>query len=152
MNESLVVRRETQIAAPPATVFAFLTDPDKILRWMGTEAATEPHPGGLYLIRGVGGTHNRTARGAFREVVPVHRLAYTFGWDGDDIVPPGSGLIEIDLIDRDGGTLVRMTHSGLPNAEQCAGHARGWAHYFDRLATAASGGNPGNDLGPQRPA
>src|SRR3979411_392600 len=49
MNEPLVVRREVQIAAPPATVFAFLTDPQKILRWMGTEATTEPHPGGLYL-------------------------------------------------------------------------------------------------------
>src|ERR1700750_3405401 len=129
MQESLVVRRETHIPAPPAAVFAFLTDPDKILRWMGTEAATEPQPGGLYLVKGVGSTHNRTARGAFREVVPVHRLAYTFGWDGDDTVPPGSGLIEIDLIDRDGGTLVRMAHSGLPNAEQCAAHARGWAHY-----------------------
>ena len=35
MDESLVVRRETQIAAPPATVFAFLTDPQKILSWMG---------------------------------------------------------------------------------------------------------------------
>ena len=150
MDESLVVRRETQIAAPPATVFAFLTDPDRILRWMGTEAVTEPHPGGLYLLKGVGGTHNRTARGAFREVVPVHRLAYTFGWEGDETVPPASSLIEIDLIDRDGGTLVRMTHSGLPNAEQCAGHARGWAHYFDRLAIAASGGDPGKDLGPQR--
>jgi uncharacterized protein YndB with AHSA1/START domain len=150
MDESLVVRRETQIAAPPATVFAFLTDPDKILRWMGTEATTETHPGGLYLVNGIGGTHNRTARGAFREVVPVHRLAYTFGWDGDEAVPPGSSLIEIDLIDRDGGTLVRMTHSGLPSAEQCAGHARGWAHYFDRLAIAASGSDPGKDLGPQR--
>jgi uncharacterized protein YndB with AHSA1/START domain len=150
MDESLVVRRETQIAAPPATVFAFLTDPDKILRWMGTEAATEPHPGGLYLLKGVGGSHNRNARGAFREVVPVHRLAYTFGWDGDEIVPPGSSLIEIDLIDRDGGTLVRMTHSGLPNAEQCEGHARGWAHYFERLAIAAPGGDPGKDLGPHR--
>ena len=31
MNESLVVRRETHIAAPCATVFAFLTDPDKIV-------------------------------------------------------------------------------------------------------------------------
>jgi uncharacterized protein YndB with AHSA1/START domain len=35
MNEALLVRREVQIAAPPATVFAFLTDPDKILSWMG---------------------------------------------------------------------------------------------------------------------
>ena len=63
MDESLVVRRETQIAAPPATVFAFLTDPEKIMRWMGTEATTEAHPGGLYLLKGVGG-RARAARSA----------------------------------------------------------------------------------------
>jgi hypothetical protein len=37
-------------------------------------------------------------------------------------VPPGSSLIEIDLIDQKGGTLVRLTHSGLPDAEECASH------------------------------
>jgi uncharacterized protein YndB with AHSA1/START domain len=142
MAESLVVRRETQIAAPPATVFAFLTDPEKILGWMGSEATTELHPGGLYLLKGVG---ERVARGAFREVVPVHRLAYSFGWEGSEEVPPGSSLVEIDLIDRDGGTLLRMTHSGLPNAEQCARHAEGWAHYVGRLTLAAAGGDPGPD-------
>ena len=42
MQEALVVRRESHIPAPPAAVFAFLTDPDKILRWMGTEAQIEP--------------------------------------------------------------------------------------------------------------
>ena len=51
MPEPLVVRRETHIAAPPATVFAFLTDLEKILSWMGTEVTTELHPGGLYLIK-----------------------------------------------------------------------------------------------------
>jgi len=145
MDESLVVGRETQIAAPPATVFAFLTDPQKILSWMGAEAETEAHPGGLYLVKGIGG---RVARGAFREVVPVHRLAYSFGWDGDEEVPPGSSLIEIDLIDRDGGTLLRMTHSGLPTAAKCAGHDIGWAHYLGRLAMAAAGRDPGIDRGP----
>jgi uncharacterized protein YndB with AHSA1/START domain len=147
MNESLVVRSETHIAAPCATVFAFLTDPDKIVRWMGAEATTEAHPGGLYLVKGIGA---RAARGAFREVVPVHRLAYSFGWEGLDAVPPGSSLIEIDLIDEDGGTLVRMTHTGLRDAEQCASHARGWSHYFGRLAVAAAGGDPGPDPGPTR--
>ena len=39
MQEALVVRRETHIPAPPAAFFALLTDPEKILRWMGTEAA-----------------------------------------------------------------------------------------------------------------
>jgi len=147
MPEPLVVRREVQIAAPPATVFAFLTDPQKILSWMGAEVTSEAHPGGLYLVRSVG-ARARVARGAFREVVPVHRLAYSFGWEEDEEVPPGSSLVEIDLVDRDGGTLLRMTHSGLPNAAQCAGHDRGWAHYLGRLAMAAAGRNPGVDHGP----
>jgi uncharacterized protein YndB with AHSA1/START domain len=142
MQEALVVRREQHIAAPPAAVFALLTDPEKILRWMGTEAQVEPQPGGLYLVNVTGA---RNARGAFREVVPVHRLAYSFGWDGSEEVPPGSSLIEIDLIEQPDGTLLRMTQSGLPNAEQCASHSDGWTHYLGRLATAAAGGDPGPD-------
>ena len=142
MTEPLVVRREVQIAAPPATIFAFITDPDKILRWLGTDATMEPHAGGLYLVN-VGGKH--TACGQFTEVIPVHRLAYSFGWEGRDKTPPGSSLIEIDLIDQGGGTLLRMTHSGLPDAEERASHWKGWGHYLDRLAIAAAGGDPGPD-------
>jgi uncharacterized protein YndB with AHSA1/START domain len=143
MVEPLIVRREVQIAAPPATVFAFLTDPEKILRWMGTEATMEPHPGGLYLVNVTG---KDVARGKFTEVVPVHRLAYSFGWDNREDVPPGSSLIEIDLIDHEpDGTLLRMTHSGLPDAAACANHEKGWIHYFGRLAKAAAGGDPGPD-------
>ena len=151
MDESLVVRRETQVAAPPATVFAFLTDPQKILSWMGAEADTDAHPGGLYLVKDIAGRPGRTARGEFREVVPVHRLAYSFGWDDDANVPPGSSLVEIDLLERNGGTLVRMTHTGLPNAYECDGHAKGWAYYLGRLGVAAAGGNPGVDRRPGRP-
>jgi uncharacterized protein YndB with AHSA1/START domain len=142
MNVPLVVRREVQIAAPPATVFAFLTDPEKILRWMGTEATLEPHPGGLYLLNVTG---KDIARGRFTEVIPVHRLAYSFGWEGHKKTPPESSLIEIDLIDQGGGTLLRMTHSGLPDAEECANHEKGWTHYLARLAIAAAGGDPGPD-------
>lgn len=142
MTEPLVVRREVQIAAPPATVFAFLTDPEKILRWMGTEATVEPHPGGLYLVNVSG---QDVARGRFVEVIPVHRLAYSFGWDGSEKTPPGSSLIEIDLIEEGGGTLLRLTHSGLVDAEACASHEQGWTHYLGRLAVAAPGADPGPD-------
>jgi uncharacterized protein YndB with AHSA1/START domain len=147
MPEPLVVQREVQIAAPPATVFAFLTDPAKILSWMGSEVSMEAHPGGVYLVKGVAGDRARAARGEFREVVPVHRLAYSFGWEGSEEVPPGSSLVEIDLVDRDGGTLLRMTHSGLPNEAQCVRHGEGWAHYLSRLAIAATGRDPGIDRG-----
>jgi uncharacterized protein YndB with AHSA1/START domain len=148
MNESLQVRRETYVAAPPSVVFAYLTDPEKIVSWMGSEAETEPRLGGMYLLKGVGPSRRGAARGAFREVVPVHRLAYSFGWEGDAEVPPGSTLVELDLIDKDGGTLLRITHSGLPTKELCDGHARGWAHYMGRLGVAAAGGDPGADRGP----
>src|SRR5829696_5367284 len=133
---------ETHVPAPPAAVFALLTDPEKILRWMGTEAQVEPQPGGLYLVNVTGA---RTARGSFREVVPVHRLAYSFGWDDSEVVPPGSSLVEIDLIEQPDGTLLRLTHTGLPNAEQCASHAEGWAHYLGRLAEVVAGRDPGPD-------
>jgi uncharacterized protein YndB with AHSA1/START domain len=66
MPEPLLVQREIQIAAPPATVFAFLTDPEQIVSWMGAEATTEAQPGGLYLVKGA----RRTARGEFRELGP----------------------------------------------------------------------------------
>ena len=64
----------------------------------------EPQTGGLYLVNVTGA---RFARGSFlREVVPVHRLAYSFGWDGSGVVPPGSSLVEIDLIEQPDGTLL----------------------------------------------
>lgn len=146
MAEPFIVRREVEIAAPQATVFALLTDPEKILRWMGTEATVEPRVDGLYLVNVTG---KDIAQGRFTEVIPVHRLAYSFGWRGHDKMPPGSSLIEIDLIEREGGTLLRMTHSGLPDAAVCASHERGWTHYLARLAVAAAGGDPGTDPGPQ---
>jgi uncharacterized protein YndB with AHSA1/START domain len=131
------VKFETQIPAPRATVFAFLLDPDKLMRWMGTGAEMDPHPGGVYLLKGVSGSHN--ARGTFKEVVPVHRLAYSFGWDHSAAVPPDSSLIEIDLEERGQGTLLRITHSGLPTEQERADHAKGWTHYIDRLAKVLSG-------------
>ena len=138
MDEPTVFRREMRIPAPPATIFAFLTDPQKILRWMGISATLEPQPGGLYLLD-VNGKDK--VRGAFREVVPVHRLVYSFGWEGNEEVPPGSSQIEIDLIEQPDGTLMRMTHSGLPPSAVPA-HAKGWAHYLDRLAAVVAEPRP----------
>jgi hypothetical protein len=39
----------------------------------------------------------------------------------------------------DGGTLVAIAHSGLPDGERPR-HALGWRHYLARLSRAAMGG------------
>ncbi len=84
------------------------------------------------------------ARGEFKEVIPVSRLAYTWGWDGREKVPPGSSLIEVDLVPKNGSTLVRFTHSGLP-PDEVRPHRDGWNYYLERLSIAATGRDPGPD-------
>ena len=110
MTETL--RSEIEIAAPQATVFAFLTDPDKILRWMGTNAQIEPYPGGIYLLS-MNDTH--TARGQNTQMIPVHRLAYSFGWERSAKYTP-----RVDL-DRDRSYRERWGHAGTPHPWWTAG-------------------------------
>jgi uncharacterized protein YndB with AHSA1/START domain len=141
MDTAKSINFEMTLEADPASVFAFLTDPKRLVRWIGASATLDAQPGGLLLIDVVEG---HTARGKFTEVVPVTRLAYTFGWDESKSVPPGSSLVEIDLAPRNGGTLLRFQHTGLPPGD-VAGHRDGWNHYFARLALAASGRDPGPD-------
>ena len=145
MERLETINSETVIEADPATIFAYLTDADRLTRWLGASATVDPRPGGIYLVE-VG--QGNVSRGEFKEVVPVSRLAYSWGWEKGPHLPPGASLIEIDLIPRNGTTLLRMKHSGVP-AELAPAHRAGWAHYLARLALAASGRDPGPDRGPQ---
>ena len=134
--------REVYIEASQETVFAFFTDPDKMTRWMGVSASLEPEEGGLYLVDI---TKGNVAKGEFREVLPNSRISFSFGWDSEDTaVPPGSSLVEIDLEPKDPGTMLRLTHSGLPEPA-IAPHTEGWIHYCARLQAAAEGRDPGPD-------
>jgi uncharacterized protein YndB with AHSA1/START domain len=146
MDTADSIRREFTVAADAATVFAFFTDPQRLIRWIGVSAELDPRPGGIFLVDF---NPDRIARGEFKEVVPVSRLAFTWGYEGDKNVVSGSSLVEIDLSPNNGSTLVRFTHSGLP-AEAVPGHSEGWTHYLGRLALAASGGDPGPDTLPRR--
>jgi uncharacterized protein YndB with AHSA1/START domain len=141
MSQANSIVHDMMIEADNATVFAFFTDPERLIRWIGVSASLEPKPGGLLLIDVQNG---HKARGEFKEVVPVSHLAYTWGWEGTETVPPGSSLIEINLSSQDGHTLLRFTHSGLP-PEEVERHTESWNHYLVRLAMAASGKNPGPD-------
>ena len=116
------------------------------LLWHDHFATAQSKVRDVALMRRQNDTFRKHARGKFTEVIPVHRLAYSFGWEGRESMPPGSGLIEIDLIDQGGGTLLRMAHSGLPDAIEVASHGKGWAHYLSRLGVAATGGDPGPDI------
>jgi uncharacterized protein YndB with AHSA1/START domain len=141
-SETDVVEREVRIEASPETVFPFFTDPEKMVRWMGTEVTLDPRAGGIYRVNVTG---RDTARGEYVEVVPHKRVVFTWGWEGEVFpVPPGSSVVDISLTQDGDGTVVKLRHSGLPEAMRRF-HRFGWEHFLGRMAVAASGGDPGTD-------
>jgi len=143
-TESTTIERELAIAARPETVWELLTDPIEATRWMGQSAAFDLRPGGAYRVDVIPGN---VASGVFVEIDPPRRLVFTWGWaeSNGSSVGPGSTTIEFDLVADGDCTLLRFRHSELPDAEAAASHGVGWDHYLARLATVASGEDPGVD-------
>jgi uncharacterized protein YndB with AHSA1/START domain len=141
-KQSDAIEREVRIAARPETIFAFFTDPAKIVRWKGIAATLDPRPGGVYRVDING---RDVARGEYVEVVPYSRVVFTWGWEGEGHpIPPGSSTVEITLVPDGDGTIVRLKHRDLPT-EARASHADGWEPAGARRAVAAAGGAPGPD-------
>lgn len=141
--EADAVEREVRIEARPETVFPFFTDPERMVRWMGTAVEVDPRSGGIYRVNITGG---RIARGEYVEVSPPHRVVFTWGWETDESpVRPGSSTVEVTLTPDGDHTIVRLVHSGLPSGESANAHSVGWDHYLPRLEVAAAGGDAGPD-------
>lgn len=137
--------RELSIKASPSTIFPYLVDATNLAKWMGTEASTEPVAGGEYRVL-VGGVN--PCAGEFVEVVPNERVVFTFGWDvPGHPIPAGSSEVEITLTPEGKGTLLRLTHRGLPD-DAIGDHLAGWDHYLARLGVVLAGDDPGPDTGP----
>jgi uncharacterized protein YndB with AHSA1/START domain len=141
-TESISVEREIAIAASPETVWELLVDPESTTRWIGQTATFDLRPGGEYRVEGISGN---VASGEFVEIDPPRRLVHTFGWEGKPDVPPGSSVVEYELIPSGEGTLLRFTHRNLPSNEAAESHAHGWEHYLGRLTAVSAGGDPGPD-------
>jgi uncharacterized protein YndB with AHSA1/START domain len=140
-TDTTVYERTLTIDASPETVWEFLVDPEKLMRWKGINADIDAQPGGVFRCEVIPG---HVARGEYVTLDRPNRLVFTWGWDGNDSVPPGSTTIEIDLTGEGDGTSLRFVHQ-LETAEAAASHAHGWDHYLPRLELAASGGDPGED-------
>src|SRR5437870_7104952 len=86
--DTKVIERVITIDAPPETVFRLLTDPVQYVRWKGTLAELEPRPGGRFRVEFA--SSKDVAAGKYVEVIPGRRVVFTWGWEGNEMVPPGS--------------------------------------------------------------
>jgi glutathione S-transferase len=144
MNASTEFQLEVSrfIRAPRERVFeAFVTEAGA-RAWMCPRGLTLPE---VRLDVRVGGRYRLTMRardgetyivgGTYREIVPPERLVYTWQWEGGDL-PNVETLIQITLTERDGGTEVRMLHTGFPDTRMRDSHQGGWNSSLNRLVDA----------------
>ena len=75
-NETITIEQTVRIAATPAHVWTFWTEPQRLAEWWGTDAEVVAEPGGLFRVVMEGGP---VMRGAFTELDPPRRLVFTFG-------------------------------------------------------------------------
>jgi uncharacterized protein YndB with AHSA1/START domain len=129
-----IVRR---IKAPPAKVWAAITQPALMMQWWSPDAGptlsvvADVRPGGRFSVvfRLLDGTeHNPT--GLYREVVPESRLVFT--WDLPGARQPES-LVTFRLLPLDGGTELTLTHERLPDEAALKSHEEGWKGLLDKL-------------------
>jgi uncharacterized protein YndB with AHSA1/START domain len=139
MTETDVIRVERRIAAPPAAVYRYLTEGGLWSRWQGESANLDPRPGGAFQVRMAEG---QVVEGQFMTVEQDSRVVVSWGWQGHPRIPPGTSTVEFELRPDGDGTLVRLTHRGLP-PEDIPIHRAGWDIFLPRLEVAAIGGQPG---------
>jgi uncharacterized protein YndB with AHSA1/START domain len=142
MCADVAVTSEVLVPAPPAEVYRWFVEPDKLVRWIGLHAQLEPAPGGVFRFEIVPG---EWCSGRYLELVPGRRVVFTWGWDSGAIaLPPGSSTVEVDLLEDPAGTRVHLVHRDLA-PEVRAMHAEGWARFLPRLAAVVAGHEPGPD-------
>jgi uncharacterized protein YndB with AHSA1/START domain len=127
---------ERYIKATPAKVYAAWTNPEKIMRWFGSDEGPTLHAevdvrvGGCFriLFRTMDGEEHGVS-GAYREVVPDRTLAFTWNWAGPH--EPES-LVRIELKPNGSGTLLTLIHEQIVD-DTVHEYGRGWIGALDKL-------------------
>ena len=140
-DRTMTAEKSVLVPLGPDETFALLTEPERLRRWQAVTARVELRAGGQYRWT-INPGH--TASGTITEVEPGKRIVFTWGWEDSEDLPPGASTVTITLEPAEGGTNVRLVHSGL-TPEQAAGHLEGWNHYGERLVAAAERGDAGAD-------
>jgi uncharacterized protein YndB with AHSA1/START domain len=123
----LIVERSYK--APVEKVWEALTDVNKMRQWYFDIPEFKPEPGFEFEFTAGDGKIDYVHQCVVQEVIPNKKLSYT--WRYADY--PGDSLVTFELFEEDGGSKVRITHTGLETFPDLPSFARssfngGWEH------------------------
>jgi uncharacterized protein YndB with AHSA1/START domain len=134
-HEHRAVRFERSYPASPQAVWAALTEPARLSRWLADALAFDDKIGGAVDLR-FGDDPDQVAQGTILAFEPPRLLEYEWHWPGQT-----SSSVRFELSPDDGGTLLVLDHRGLPK-DAATAYAAGWHAYLDRLAAQFDGDVP----------
>ncbi|WP_299052446.1 SRPBCC domain-containing protein [uncultured Nocardioides sp.] len=126
---------ERRFATGADDVWAALTDPERMRRWIGTWTG-DPAEGHVTFRMLAEGDDVPAETMWIEECDPPHRLRLRSQVPGEDEV----WRIEVDLVEREGGTTLRFAQD-VPRPGFAESVGPGWEYYLDRLVTAETGGD-----------
>ena len=125
---TVTVRFERTVSATPEEVWAALTDPTLIERWLA-QAEFEPTEGGkVHLVWPDQGEMH----GSVTKFDPHRELEYS--WNEST----GSSLLRFELEAADDGSTLRLEHYGT-TPEDAPGFGAGWQSHLEALDVVLSG-------------
>ena len=122
-----VVELSVRLEAHPDEVFGFLTDAGPLHQVAGREGRARPASRGR--LSRLDGRRNRRERASTWRSFRHTALVFTWGWEGNPDVPPGSTTVELSLVAEGDGTVLSLRHTGLPTGEAAAIHEEGWRFF-----------------------
>ena len=126
-TDTTVYERTLAIDASPETVWEFLVDPEKLMRWKGINADLDTEPGGIFRCEVIPG---HIARGEYVEIDKPNKLVFTWGEPGDADAP----VVTVSI--RSAGELTRLTFelAGVDGEQGDDSFYDGWDQAIDALA------------------
>jgi uncharacterized protein YndB with AHSA1/START domain len=144
-SDALMLALERVLPAPRPVVYTAFSDPEALVKWWGPSGFTVPS---LRFRPRVGESYRIEMQppegdpfyltGAFRQVDPPARLAYTFVWeppDPDDV----ETLVRLSFRDRGESTDVAFAQGPFKTEARRALHRDGWTDSFEKLERIISG-------------
>ena len=129
-----VLVQTRQFAAPVEDVWAAVTEPERLARWIGTWTG-DPAAGSVHFRMLFEGDEHEGESMEIRVCEPPYRLHLT-SRVGDEV-----WLLELDLSHEDGVTTLTFSQPGVAK-EQVGEVGPGWDYYLDRLVDAETGADP----------
>ena len=144
MITSLAIKRS--FSADPEKVFAFVTQPEHLLKWWGPEGVSIAEntldfsrPGDWSSVMVNADGKRFKVSGVVRTIDPPNSVELTWGWHDDKDQRGHESLVRFDIQpDGRGGTRFTVFHTGLADDESSANHNMGWTSSLKKLERMAS--------------